>query len=282
MLRAARYCITALASVLLSTAFADGLARATTPQDRRVVVLYSTEDSLCKPLAELYQWIIFGQSKVGFYAEDTFASRFQSIGLLAPKPLDDYLHELSPDPIKQAYYRLKFAGEASPRLAYLEDRATDSHGDIKTNVWILKPGADVDGKKRFIDGYNFTPESVGLAILLSVDSDFVSYWGTDNPNFRTVRGPFFFKKIAHQDDLALPAVQLPPKVPNVGAGVAYAIQRVFLFHGEPIFLADDQLAFLAYRFEADSTRDVCYLARADYLRTLDRDYLKNSDRPGRT
>lgn len=253
-------------------------ALAETSQDRRVVVLHSEDDALCKPLADLYQWIIFGQSKVGFYAEDAFAARFRAIGLHTPKSLDDDLHPSSPGPFKQAYYRFKFAGEAQPHLVYLEDRPVGHHGDFKTNIWILKPGADVDGQKRFIDGYNFKPESIDLAILLNIDSDFVSYWGTDQPNFRMNIGPFFFRKIASQADLALPQPQRALMVPNIGTAISYSVQRIFLFHDEPIFVADDQLAFLAYRFRDSAIDEVCELARADYLGTLKRDYLTAVDR----
>ena len=260
-------------------------ALAAMPQDYHVVVAYSADDALCKPLADVYQWIAYGQSHVAFYQEDAFADRFRAISLHAPKSLNDDFHTSDSGHPKHAYYRVKLAGEARSRVIYLEDHHSVGHyeDDYMTNIWILKPGADVDDSGN---PYNFGPESVDVAILPVIDTpDFYASWRTTDPRFRAViQAPFFFTKIASKADLALPENKRAAMVPNIGSGTPYMIQRIFLYHGALVILADDKLAFMAYRIKDGAIDEVCDLAQAPYLnnfKSYGRDYLSAIDRAGK-
>jgi hypothetical protein len=226
---------------------------------RQVEMLYSEDDTLCRPLARLYNKLSHEQP-LGHGWEDNYAGLFSAIGLRQPAPLNDALHPFQQTP-RQAYYRLQLGDGQHSQLVFVGDTHSGDRGQFRTNVWIFKPGMDIDGRQFFlpgggVPGRGFEPSKIKVAVLF--------WWSSYPEGYRWIGLPYYFLKITTPAERA--AIEADPERPQPVEGlspsIAYTIQRPFIFRRSTIFLAEDGFYFLVYAYNHGKIDDVCYFANA--------------------
>lgn len=237
---------------------------------RRVEILYSADDALCRPLGRLYDRL--NHEHPGDYDwEDRYPSQFASIGLRQPKPLNDSTHPFRAEP-RRAYYRLRFAGDIHVRLVYVEDFLFSSHtrDNYQSNIWIFKPGRDVSQGEFFSTGWfgglgmDFRASAIDLAILFHLTPDYPD-------DYRRIDLPYYFLKIATQKQKAAIEAARNGKVvimPAITPGTAYILQRPFLFGTNIVVLVHGAGMFLVYQIKKGWMDDVCYFATSNEIYSL--------------
>lgn len=241
--------------------------RGSTSDSYRVEMLYSEDDTLCRPLGRLYDKLNHEHPRELDW-EDRYKSRLNAIGLQNPETLDDRLHSFQAIP-RRAYYRLRFAGDAQARLIYVEDVWYANDGNFRSNVWIFVPGGDVEAGHFFNTGQSggpgeeFQPDKIDLAILFSPTYPRPA-------GYRRVELPYYFQKIATQSERSVIKSQQNKAVfiPGLTNGTAYIIQRPFLFGSSVVVLAEGGGEFLVYRFKKDQMDDICYFVTSAELNGL--------------
>lgn len=255
----ARSIIASIVFGILTLWFSSAASAAPTRMqgEHRVVLLYSEDDTLCNRLTDVYDWLVYHRPDAQLYDwEDLYASRFAAVGLKQLSPVSSSLYQLRNVTPRYLYYKAEFPGEDEPRLIHLEDQPFGRDGAFSTNVWIFKSTVDLAS----VLSAGTSGDQVQVAVLFGSAPTTVG--------FKSFGRPYFFKKIMAASDLAVPENVRPSKIPNIGNAVRYTIQRIYSFDHQIIILAEDELAFLAYRLRGGEIDDVCYLATTDYLNSI--------------
>lgn len=243
---------------------------------------YSENDSLCRPLADLYAElqnthvyadVDTGRRDLAWNWEDRYPEKFAAIGLRQPTPLRDAPHtyvpalsninvraengsSVSTNQDSYAYYRVDLVGDGTLRVVHIEDFQLGGSDQFGTNVWILRPGTDIDAAaSREQDDVGaedrFSPSQLDLAIFFASTPARAVKYGL-------VKAPYFFDKILSNEERKLPLAKRFLTQPFVGTNST--IQRLFEFRRHYFFIARLGFTALVYRFtEARKIEDVCYV-----------------------
>jgi hypothetical protein len=246
-------------------------SRVSLPPDfdpQRIVLLYSADDALCRPLGALYNELSHKDAKrqtnptrpnKEWIWEDSYPARFRGIGLKTPPHTESVQDEVQM-PWHQhglaAYYNLSLEPGAPPRTVYVHD-VPYGRTSVGTNVFIFKPGYSAfdyhdDGDPADV---------VDFGVLFGTRTD------QEYDKFYNVRHPYLFRKndVYQKFSWISFATEMSQHQPiKVDIGFirnAPVIQRVYLFNGHVIFTAQQSSATLVYRLIGGSTMDdVCYFA----------------------
>jgi hypothetical protein len=215
---------------------------------KRVELLYSGDDAVCRPLATLYDTLAHMAPRDADW-EHRFAARFEAIGFETLRPLNNPLHpfDKSADPTHRSlYYRADLSG-GGKQLIHFHNTPLGTNGAFITHLWIFRPGADIDlpPDEPF---EHFPPEKLEMGILGD---------GAE-PDIGV---PYFFDKIATAEQRSLPIAERVKREPSLGGPLAQAIFRVksyYVFTAKEIFLG----TALVYKIRAvpPGIDDLCYLA----------------------
>jgi uncharacterized protein YecT (DUF1311 family) len=232
------------------------------PSDpKHVVMVYSADDALCKPIAKLYDELNHRPVQVLDWEGD-FRTRFAQIGLTSPSPwaAQSYQMRRAISGLKRIFYRLDLAGDGKFRLVYIEDLPVGSRGEYGTNVWIFNPDADVS---KYLsapvqsEGMQFDSDIVEYAIIFSQNNL--------QPRYKGISNPYFFDRITAPEQRSLPIRDRISGELFLGMGTIN-IQRVFLYNNKFIFTTRT-FGFstaLVYKYVPSiGITDLCYLASED-------------------
>ena len=233
--------------------------------DREDVVLsYSTDNRICKPLAALYTKLnhqhIFqddteggARIEINLNWEDTYPSEFISIGLQPQSPVKDasYPDDGRPTSAKwrAAFYLLYPHLNDRAQYIYAQDIPSGDHGDIYTDVWLLKSGITIPDQELKNPSNSLPP-------------------GVDAKDIEI--GVLFGKPRPPQEGYPAIVGYYPPGDASDHSliGVGYpAIQRIFRWKGETVVTARAPGANgILYRFdESFGIHDICHFVTVGTL-----------------
>ena len=241
-----------------------------------VEVLFSAEDELCEPLADVYDRL-YREHGPGRHLvldwERQFSGRFRAIGLIEPQRVSDLP---TPDrfgagPV--AYYRVDFSNDDRNRLIYVEDQCVGRCDEFSTVIWVFNSGASArlkeykwpDGEGQVHEFELFDPAVIesALSFELKPREEPKPDPTYPRPTYPTVYARFF-DKIASAHDRSLSILErLNRHDIIIAGGSGPFIQQVWRFNGKAIFTARDFWSnVLVYRYAgANAIEDICYLAR---------------------
>ncbi len=262
-----------------------------TPQSLcdKVTLIYSEDDSICKPILQVYQQLWDKNKKDKKYKarsqahpsykgywEDYYPEIFIKAGFVPPLPLRDEQHKYIPTEKSKpsdlgdsiVFYKLRLDPNVAEQTVLLRDYPFASHGDYSSNIYISKPGEDIltACSQDFFSHDAASPDdyrkscSAGTSYnKLAFATDF--RWGGDQDIHAEtlISDDYYFEKDHTGEEFS--KVLLGEIVQtDIGIGKS-TIQRVYLFHNRPIFTARDDGDAVVYRIKNGSQMDdVCYFA----------------------
>jgi uncharacterized protein len=253
----------------------------------KVTLMYSEDDSICKPLLQVYQ-LLRDKNKIDKeykarskahpsfkgYWEDYYPEVFIKAGFVPPLPLRDEQHKYIPTEssksgeLASVYYRLKLDQNVAAQTVLLQDYSFAGHGDYSSSVYISKPGEDISTEchQDFSLHDSASPDAYGEICStrnsfnqLAFAADF-RFDGEEDIHAETlISHEYYFEK--ENTDEKFSKVLLGEIVP-IDIGINNSkIQRVYLFHNQPIFTARVDGDAVVYRIKNSSQMDdVCYFA----------------------
>jgi uncharacterized protein YecT (DUF1311 family) len=263
-----------------------------TPASRcdKVTLMYSEDDSICKPLLKVYQQLWDNNKKdkkyndrskahpsFKGYWEDYYPDVFIKAGFEPPPPLRDDQHKYVPTKNSMSgewatvFYRLRLDTSMAEQTVLLQDYPWHIHGDYSSDIYISKPGEDISTRcslDYFAQFMNDFKESCGLPKhnQLAFATDFNDGGDISEdaiPRAETlIRGKYYFSKANTAKEFSqIWLGEIGPGDIGINGGGDSLIQRVYLFHNQPIFTARNTNRGLVYRIKNGSQmNDVCYFA----------------------
>jgi hypothetical protein len=256
------------------------------PLSKFIELVFSADDELCAPLARVYNGLLSIHADVPDL-ERQYAGRFRAIGLVEPRRLSNHPYP-DDDPgvtiarggvrLLNAYYDLDLTGDGRHRQVFADDECSPGCHEFSTVVWISKPSMELtlkeyhwpDGRGGVNQAHFFDPASVALSVSFAHKPLLAS--SGSPPIYRAVYGPYFFDKIATEEERSLStherlehSIHDGSMRGDISVGGGDLIQQVWVYKQRAIFSARNWLGIdvLIYRYtDSNSIDDVCYLAPA--------------------
>lgn len=244
----------------------------------QVTLMYSEDDSICKPLLQVYQQLWDMRKKknrfwLDYYWEDYHPDVFAKAGFVPPPALRDEQHKYISTERSQSgelaivFYKLELDQKVAAQTVLVQDNPFASHGAYSTSVYISKPGEDISTEcpqdtvhdAASPDAYGDICSTRNSFNQLAFAADF-RFYGEDDIRAETlIAHEYYFEK--ENTDEKFSHVSHGEIVPiDIGIGKS-TIQRVYLFHKQPIFTARVEGNAVVYRIRNGSQMDeVCYFA----------------------
>jgi uncharacterized protein len=263
----------------------------------KVTLMYSEDDSICKPLLKVYQQLFEKNKKdreynsrsqshpsTKVYWEDYYQEVFIKSGFVSPPPLRDDQHEYvsSKDgELGTAYYRLRLDPNVAEQTVLIQDYPYGSRGAYSSDVYISKPGEDISTKcsldqfaliHGFIDQsggiYDFRQDSCGNQGRTYNELAFATAFnmanGSDHiPHAETlIEEKYVFNKGNTGKEFSY---IINGDVRSTDMGIysnAEIIQRIYMLQNKPIFTArDGHNQSVVYQIKNGSQmNDICYFS----------------------
>ncbi len=263
----------------------------------KVTLMYSEDDTICKPLLKVYQQLFEKNKKDREYNsrsqthpstkgnwEDYYQEAFIKAGFVLPPPLHDYQHEYvsSKDgELGTAYYRLRLDPNVAEQTVLIQDYPYGSRGAYSSDVYISKPGEDISTKcsldqfaliNSFIDQsggiHDFGQKSCGnqdrTHNQLAFATVFNMAQGSDHtPRAETlIEEKYIFDKGNTAKEFSY---VINGDIRSTDMGIysnAEIIQRIYLFQDQPIFTArDGHNQSVIYQIKnGNQINDICYFS----------------------
>lgn len=243
--------------------------------------MYSEDDSICKPLLNVYQQLWDKQKEHrswrDFYWEDFHPEAFIKARFVPPPPLRDEQHKYVPTRSSMSsewatvFYRLRLDPNLEAQTVLLKDYPWHIHGGYSSDIYISKPREDIStrcNQDYFAQFMNDFRESCGLSKYnqLAFATDFNDRADVSEatvPRAETLTtGKYYFRKSNTAKEYSrIWLGEVGPEDIGINGGTDSLIQRVYLFHKQPIFTARNVGSGLVYRIKNGSQMDdVCYFA----------------------
>ena len=242
----------------------------------KVTLMYSEDDLICKPLLQVYQQLqdrnkvdqeYKARSKAhpSFkgYWEDYYPEVFIKAGFVQPPPLRDEHHRYIPTEssksgeLASVYYRLKLDQNVTEQTVLLQDNSFAGHGDYSSSVYISKPGEDIS--TGCPNAYGKICSTQNSFNQLAFAADF-RFDGEEDIYAETLISHEYYFEKEHTDEKFSKVLLGEINPIEIGINNS-AIQRVYLFHNQPIFTARVDGDAVVYRIKNGSQMDdVCYFA----------------------
>jgi hypothetical protein len=245
----------------------------------KMTLMYSENDAICKPLLNIYQKYWDKQEKKvstvldRVWWEDSQPELFIQAGFIRPLPLQDELHayipttsSMSGEELAIVYYKLRLDSQVEKQIVLLQDSPYRSHG-YHSDIYVSEPGEDISifcGSDFYgaasPKAYMKPCEVPNPPIQLAFATYFFDYPGADRIHAdKLISLEYVFEK---NDTYKKYAYVYDDNIIRVAVGISdEIIQRVYLFHDHPIFIARSPNSILVYRIKNGSEiDDVCHIA----------------------
>jgi len=244
----------------------------------KVTLMYSEDDSICKPLLQVYQQLWVRQKEKrswqDHYWEDYHSKVFVKAGFVPPPPVRDKQHKYIPTEssmsgeLANVYYKLKLDPNVAEQTVLIRDNPFASHGAYSSSVYISKPEEDIstDCPRDYSSHNADSPDAYGAICStrnsfnqLAFAADF-RWDGDDDIHAETLISQTYYFEKENTDEKFSHVLFGKPIPLDIHIGKS-TIQRFYLFRNQPIFTANDDGNVVVYRIKNGSEMDdVCYFA----------------------
>jgi hypothetical protein len=252
-----------------------------TPSSRcdQMILMYSEDDAICKPLLNIYQRYWGKQKEENstvhdrLWWEDSQPDLFVKAGFVPPSPLKDERHGYVPttssmlgEDLALVYYQLRLDSHVDKQTVLLRDFPYRSH-EFHSDIFVSEPGDDISilcGADSFVATSPGATKACGAEQQplhkLAFATYFFDYGEPDEIRAdKLISVEYVFKK---NDTFKKYAGIYDGEIISAAVGISRGIiQRVYLFHNFPIFIARNTDSILVYRLKNGSEmNDVCHIA----------------------
>jgi hypothetical protein len=280
MLRMRNYCwllVLLLQLILINSASSDPshkpMACSSRHSCEQILLVYSQDDSICKPLLNMYQRLADLNNQDAEYInrssehpsdkwdwENVYSKVFSQSGFREPTHLNDMHHRIQ-EGAGAKLYKLRLDSKVGEQVVLLEDYPFHAHGDYSTDVYISRPNEDIEIQCS-LDDFDYLNYTAYVTEPKSTNPDIESACaGKEMTHNKLAFATAFLVPINKSHIDASVVVEGKYPLSKIGQSLTAPItQRLYLFKKRSIFtLRDRSDNAVAYEIKGgNKMADVCY------------------------